>query len=225
MARLSATRVAIALALAGLLIVVAVQLISPPSPARGAGSAETGALGRAGFAYLTGLRTFAAAVLWNRLDPIMDKYEPGGLSHAQYMLPSIQLVTWLDPKFEQAYYVGQWIIARHGGTLAEAKAMTRDGIAANPRSGLLLASYAQLLQGASKTTVPSAYEWAKKAIEPGVTWHTVEDEYDEYGVLRVIFEIAHDPARVKFVKEVQKRLQPLKATDPAPPNPGFQPVP
>ncbi len=42
------------------------------------GLASTGrVLGQTGFAFLGGLRTFAAAVLWNRIEPVFHEYYQG----------------------------------------------------------------------------------------------------------------------------------------------------
>ncbi|HET6498719.1 MAG TPA: hypothetical protein VFH17_06695, partial [Coriobacteriia bacterium] len=63
---------ALALLLAGVFLALALAgqavagTLVPASEKGGAGAA----IERAGFSYLTGIRTYAAAVLWNRLDAL-----------------------------------------------------------------------------------------------------------------------------------------------------------
>lgn len=110
-----------------------------------ASSRSTAALGRTGFAYLGGLRRFAAAVLWNRLDPQSHEYYAGApLAEQVHMMPTFRLVTMLDPQFEQAYYLASWM-AWENLSHAEGIAIARQGLSANPESGMLAANLAQLL--------------------------------------------------------------------------------
>ncbi|MDZ4063912.1 MAG: hypothetical protein U1E22_04510, partial [Coriobacteriia bacterium] len=72
-------------------------------------------LGRAGFAYLSGLRVFAAYVLWNRIEPVFHGYYEGvALDQQTYALPTVNLVLALDPQFEDGYYTVAWILAQRG---------------------------------------------------------------------------------------------------------------
>lgn len=107
--------------------------------------ASTGrVLGQTGFAFLGGLRTFAAAVLWNRIEPVFHEYYSGvSLNEQKYMIPTLRLVVALDPQFTQAYYISSYIVfdASHEEGLSLAKL----GIANNPDAGVLHANLAQLL--------------------------------------------------------------------------------
>ncbi|PKQ29104.1 MAG: hypothetical protein CVT60_07060, partial [Actinobacteria bacterium HGW-Actinobacteria-10] len=82
----------------------------------GTSPVETGlAVGRATFAYLSGLRIFAAQVLWNRIEPLFHEYyEAVPLREQLYMLPTLNAVNMLDPQFQQPYYIAPWILARQG---------------------------------------------------------------------------------------------------------------
>lgn len=109
-----------------------------------AGSATT-ALGRTGFAYLGGLRRFAAAVLWNRLDPQSHEYyEDTPFAKQTHMMPTFHIVTLLDPQFEQAYYLASWL-AWTNISHTEGIGIARDGLAENPDSGMLITNLIQLL--------------------------------------------------------------------------------
>lgn len=99
------------------------------------GYTDTGRLlGRSTFAYMGGLRTFAAAVLWNRLDPQFHEYYGESLEDAAFMLPTFRLVTWLDPQFIDAYWVAPWILRREDDA-EEALAFACEGTEKNPESG------------------------------------------------------------------------------------------
>jgi len=132
--------------LAVLLIVallLAQGLAAATAPAEGL--ASTGkVLGQTGFAYLGGLRTFAAAVLWNRIEPVFHEYYGGvPLEEQTYMIPTLRLVVALNPQFAQAYYISSYMVYAHSPK--EGIALAREGLANNPESGILHANLAQLL--------------------------------------------------------------------------------
>lgn len=107
--------------------------------------AATAAVGRTGFAYLGGLRRFAAAVLWNRLDPQSHEYYADTpFSKQTHMMPTFHIVTLLDPQFEQAYYLASWL-AWENISREEGISIARDGLAENPESGMLVTNLIQLL--------------------------------------------------------------------------------
>jgi hypothetical protein len=165
--------------------------------------AQTGqAVGRAGFAYLTGLRQFAAALLWNRLDPQMHEYYGGhiGLGHMTFMLPNVKVITLLDPQFIEGYYVAPVILIESGtlpGTspqeaktrLESGLALAKEGVTNNPNSGILLESYAQLLWTEGKD-LKAAVPYAERAMGKGIVWRTDEEQWDALSVLRDLFKKA-----------------------------------
>lgn len=133
--------------LVGLVLVaflLAAQALASYSAPPG-GRASTGrVLGKTGFAYLGGLRTFAAAALWNRIEPQFHGYYSGiPIEEQVYMIPTLRLVVALDPQFSQAYYISTWILYSHSPT--EGVALARQATADNPKSGILQANLAQLL--------------------------------------------------------------------------------
>lgn len=146
-----------------------------------AGDTAGRALGRAGFAYLGGLRTFAAAVLWNRIEPVFHSYYDGvPLAEQKYMVPTLYLVTVLDPQFVQAYYlssfmVGEMVSPDTGIELA------REGVANNPRSGLLHANLAQLLYVQDKQAHrDEILKHASAALADDAVWADDEERYEGY---------------------------------------------
>jgi predicted nucleic acid-binding protein len=112
------------------------------------------------------------------------------------MLPSIKAVVTLDPQFVQAYYVAPGILI-DSGTVAGVSArdaaarakvgleLAAEGARNNPRSGLLLVSYAQLLFAANKDDA-RALQFAKSALAPGVIWRNDEEQWNMYAQVRGI---------------------------------------
>jgi len=154
------------------------------------GESGTGeVLGRASFAYLSGLRVFVAQVLWNRIDPLLHEYYSDVPLRKQiYMLTTFNAITMLDPQFEQPYYVGPWILAQEG-EVDEALDLAAQGVENNPDSGLLRASYAQmiLLFG---DDLELAVEQADIAAGDSVAWADKIEQHDAYGVLRFVYSKA-----------------------------------
>ncbi len=129
-------------------------------------------IGQTSYAYLGGLRTFAAAVLWNRLEPLFhDYYGDRSVDELVEFLPTMRLVQMLDPQFEQAYYNSSFILARRGrmdDALSISPARASRTI---PSSGLLLANYAQLLLiQDKKANLPEMLKLAEQGMRPDVRW-------------------------------------------------------
>jgi len=155
-----------------------------PAGAPGLSTGQT--VGRAGFAYLTGLRVFAAQVLWNRIEPIFHEYYGGiPLEDQTYMLTTFNLVTLLDPQFDQPYYVGPWILARAGHEQAAIE-LASKGVKNLPESGLLHAAYAQILLLFSKD-LDLAVEQADIAMSDTVVWSGAIEQHDAYGTVRAVY--------------------------------------
>lgn len=182
-------RPGIAFAVVGVLVAVVLggqQMADATLPEQqSASTAEV--MGRAGFAYLTGVRTFAAAVLWNRLDPIYHEYyHDKTLDEQVQTLPTIKLVTMLAPDFEDAYNVGAWIVANRGLT-AEALQLAREGTEHNPRSGVLRVNYAQILWLYGDDP-DEAVAQADIAFEGDAEWRDLFEQHDGYALLRTLYE-------------------------------------
>lgn len=172
------------------------------------GVATTGrVLGRTGYAYLGGLRTFAAALLWNRLDPIFHGYYHENFNRDFVVfMPSIRLVLALDPQFQQAYYVASYFLA-DSGRVDTGAALAKEGIANNPTSGLLRANYIEILRIQDpKKNLPMMLEQAKVGVQPNMTYANIDDAYESLGVFRAVFTQTHDPKMVETLIAVQKQL-------------------
>ena len=211
----TATVLAIVLALALVLGGQALADVAAPDVPNGALTGQ--AMGRAGFAYLTGLRQFAAALLWNRLEPQMHQYYGGvGLGKMGFMLPSIKAIVTLDPQFVEAYYVAPEILIdsglEPGVSPAEAAIrlqtgldLAKEGAENNPKSGIALSSYAELLYTRGKD-LQAALPYALAALQPGVVWRTDEEQWDQYAVLKAIFQQDGDWVRVHEVQAVRDAI-------------------
>jgi hypothetical protein len=170
--------------------------------------ADTGrAIGRAGFAYLTGVRTFIAAVLWNRLDPQFHEYYSGvSLSDQIYMMPTINAITTLDPQFIDAYYVAAWILTSRGQP-EEGLELAALGVENNPRSGILRTSYAQILH-LHAGDIDGAIAQADIALQDG-TWRNAFEQHDNYAILKSIYKAAGDTAKVDQLDAEIERIDEL----------------
>lgn len=168
------------------------------------GRAATGRLvGRTSFAYLTGIRTYVAAVLWARLDPINDGYYQSlPLGQKRFLLPSIRMVTLLDPQFQEPYFVGPWILFE-AGLKGQAYQLARDGIAANPGSGWMHGSLTQLLVAEGR--YPEAAREADLALAGA--WPNDQDRYELLGTLEVAYNKTGQRAKAVAVAAEKLRLE------------------
>lgn len=178
------------------------------------GRETNAAVGRAASSYLTGVKRYAAAALWNRIDPIMHRYYLGDpLGDMRYMLSSIAMVEALDPGFTQSYYVGSWILIQND-RLDDGLRMAQRGVREVPTSGLLLANLAQI-QYLFAEDNDGALDTALAALEPAVEWTSASEQYDGYVVFRDVFKAA---GRADLVSRMDADLARLDAEIESNPN-------
>jgi tetratricopeptide (TPR) repeat protein len=162
-------------------------------------------LGRTGDAYLSGLRIFAALVIWNKLEPQFDGYYGSlALSGQRFLLPNLRLVLFLDPQFVQAYYDVPWILADNG-RVDEALDVARQGIADNPKSGLLRMAYAQYLF-VFKKDVRSAAVQADRALAPGMQWRDELEFWENARIAEDIYNAAGQTGKADRMRAVLDQL-------------------
>lgn len=166
------------------------------------GQDTNAAVGRAASSYLTGIRRYGAALLWNRLDPIMHGYYAGvSLTEQRYMLSTIAMVEALDPGFVQSYYVGTWVLIQND-RLDDGLAMAERGVQEVPTSGLLLTNLAQIQYLYAKD-LDSALDTALSGLGPDVVWDSASDQYTGYAVFRDVFKTAgRDDLYEKMIAEI-----------------------
>ena len=200
------TRTLLVLAVVGCLVLaLAGQAATDRLVTGSAGEDTTEAVGRAASSYLTGIRVFVAAVVWNRIDPLMHNYYSGvGLSDQRYMLSTIALVEALDPTFVQSYYVGSWILVRND-RVADGLDMAARGVEKNPTSGLLYANLAQL-QLLYGQDLEAALATAKAALGSDVEWESASDQYTAYAEFRDVFDAAGEVTLSESMSEELTRL-------------------
>lgn len=167
------------------------------------GRADTGELiGGTTSSYLTGLKRFAAAALWNRMDPVFHNYYPGmALDDQLYMLPTIAMVQALDPQLVQPFYIGSWMLIRND-RLEEGVAMAERGALENPDAGILYVNLAQL-QMLYADDLPAAVDTGTQVLEREMWWSDFEEKYNAYPILRAIFKAA---GRDDLVQRVEEEL-------------------
>ena len=209
-------------------IILGAQALAAASAPPGRTASTGRLLGQTGFAYLGGLRTFAAAVLWNRLEPQFHQYGQGkAVDQRLEFMPATRIVQLLDPQFQQAYYVSAWVLAKRG-RFDDAIAIARDGIRNNPNAGLMRANLVQVLMlQDKKKNLPRMLEESKAGLREGMTWASLDDQYEGYGVFRAVFELAGDTVTAERLKQAQQDLANLGAAigvdrdqQPAPAVPG-----
>ena len=184
------------------------QLLAHSSAPAGGVSSTGRVIGQTGYAYLGGLRTFGAALLWNRLDPIFHEYYSANFNRDFVVfMPSIRLVIALDPQFVQAYYTASYYLAR-GGKVDQGVALALEGIRNNPTSGLLRANYIEVLQIASpKKNLAKMLEQARMGIGANMTYANSDDEFEAYGVFRSVFVRSGDTQTAAVLAKAQERLR------------------
>lgn len=173
------------------------------------GLASTGRIiGQSSFAYLGGLRTFAAAVLWNRLEPLFHGYYGDrSVDALVQFLPTMRLVQILDPQFEQSYYNSSFILARRG-KMDVALTIAREGIKNNPRSGLLLANYAQLLLiQDKKANLPEMLKLADQGVQQDILWANSDDQFEGYGIFKTVYDLAGNRRMSDALRNAQAILK------------------
>ena len=193
-------------------LLLGAQAVASASAPAGATTSTGRAIGQASFAYLSGLRTFTAAVLWNRLDPQYHAYYRGmAFKKRIQMLPTLRIIQALDPQFQQAYYIAAFMLAERGD-FVEAISVAEDGVRNNPRAGLMRANLVQVLIMQDKVkNLSRALEAARAGIAPDMTFDNSDDEFDSYVSFRTPFQISKD---TKAVASINKRLAELRAKKP-----------
>ncbi|TLM97322.1 MAG: hypothetical protein FDZ75_04765 [Actinobacteria bacterium] len=192
------------------LVVIVVGQATASATAPSTFSATGRTIGAVGFSYLTGLRTFVAATLWNRIEPLFHTYyENIPFERQRFMMPTLRMVTWLDPQFVQAYSIASWVLFKSNKP-ATGIAIARDGLAHNPDSGLAHAALAQLLfiEGFDKHRA-ELIALSRRIASSEVVWTDDEDEFEGLAVARDIFIKSGDAVRLNYV---ETRLAELRAS-------------
>ena len=154
-------------------------------------------------------------MLWNRLDPQYHMYYADrALKENKQLLPTIRLVQALDPQFVQSYYNGAWIVAELGD-FSTALDLAHDGITNNPTSGLLRASYIQLLlyreQGPHHEPQPvhagQIVAQADVGTRDGIVWVNDAEKFEGYAVFAAAYRIAGVKEKARAAQAVVDELR------------------
>lgn len=92
--------------------------------------------------FMGGFRSIAAAYIWLKADQIHHDFY-GDLKREQELMPLYRILTWLDPHFEDAYYVGSYMLFLFGKK-QEGLAFAKEGIEMNPDSAKLYYNLAEI---------------------------------------------------------------------------------
>ena len=154
------------------------------------GTADAGELiGGTTSSYLTGIKRFAAAALWNRMDPVFHNYYSGvSLDDQLYMLPTIAMVQALDPHLVQPYYIGAWMLVRNDRA-EDGIAMAERGLEYNPEAGVLYVNLAQILSLYSDD-VDQAVEIGERVLDPNMQWTDPVEMHNGYAAVGAVFRQA-----------------------------------
>lgn len=208
---LAALAVCLVLALGG-------QAVADALVPSASGAATDAAVGRAASSYLTGLRSYVAAAMWNRIDPLLHRYYDGvALDDQRYMLSTIAIVEWLDPHTVRAFSLGAWLLVRND-RVQQGIAMAEDGLKNNPNDAIAFASLAQILWLYGDKQ--QAYDVAERAMGDEVVWPGPNESYSWLAMLHDMFEkqgnqtlAAEATSRMKYLEE--KHGSSLGASDEA----------
>lgn len=190
-----------------LCVLVSAQAVASVTASTEGRSATGQVLGKTGFAFIGGLRTFAAAVLWNRLDPIHDGYyQEKSVAEQTFMLPSLRLITILDPQFVHAYYYAAYAVASTGDQEGGI-AVAREGVAQNPESGLMRANLVQMLMMEDKTkNLPEMVRLSKEGIAKGMRYDSTDDAFESFVIFRTAFTLDGDDELAARLEEASAEL-------------------
>lgn len=176
----------IAALLACLLLVLGGQALADTTTAD-MGTADAGeVIGGTTSSYLTGLKRFAAAALWNRMDPVFHNYYEGvPLDKQTYMLPTIAMVQMLDPHLVQPYYIGSWMLI-NSDRYEDGMTMAERGLAENPDSGILRVNLAQLVSLYTEDSA-RAVELGAYVLDHEMQWTDATEMHNAYATLGAMF--------------------------------------
>jgi len=200
----------VALVLAALLalaVIVGAQSLANASAPPVTQTSQSKVIGQAGFAYLGGVRVMLAGLIYQRLDPQFHQYGTSQILNRIDLIDSLRLIQALNPQLEQPYYYVAFVLMLKGRQSA-ALAVAREGIANNPTSGLLRANYVQLLMMQNKkANLPEMLKQTKIGLGKGMTYSSVDDEYESYGIFRTAFIIAGDKQMAQALNAAQRDLE------------------
>lgn len=198
----------VALATAALLaVLIAAQAVAFASSPDASTAGMARAVGSTGFAYLYGLRTFAAAVLWNRVEPLYhDYYSDKPLSEQYELMPTAWIVQKLDPQFEQPYYIAAYVIAK-SGDVDRGLDIAREGVENNPDSGLLRASYAQILLLMADDPAGARKQVDAALLNPDTTWADDADRFEALAIFATVLDATGAPETAAVLRSENARMR------------------
>ena len=182
------------------------QAIADATIADVSGADTTAAVGRAASSYLTGIRTYVAAALWNRIDPLMHHYYGGvEFKDLRYALTTIAIAQWLDPHATDSYYTGSFMLMEND-RVDQGITMAERGVEANPRSGLLLMNLAQIRLIYQDDTEGAA-QLAEAALGADTTWTDVAEKANAYLIMASVLDASGHPDEAAVARAEVERIK------------------
>lgn len=151
--------------------------------------------------FLGSLRTVAAAYLWLKVDEIHHEYY-GDLAREQELMPYYRLITWLDPKWIDAYYVGSYMLYIYKQPEESIK-FAEEGVKLNPKSAKLNFNLGQLY------ILTRDYQKALPYLEKALT--LTQDKREKFVTYQLLYLALKNSGKESEARGVLKIIEKLKA--------------
>lgn len=145
---------------------------------------------------LGGVKTAIAAYLWIRIDHIHDEYY-GDLREESELMPLYRIITWLDHRFEDAYYVGSYMLYQQNHP-EEGWRFALEGLRLNPKS-----AYMEFNVGQLALVFRKDYKGAVRHLERSValSGNDYRTKFSALSNLRTAYLKAGKPAKAEKTAE------------------------
>ncbi len=156
--------------------------------------------GQNAWKFLGSLRTVAAAYLWLKVDRIHHEYY-GDLAREQELIPYYRIITWLDPKWVDAYYVGSYMLYMFKQPQESIK-FAEEGVKFNPKSAKLNFNLGQLLILTRQYS--KAFPYLQKALI------LAKDKREKLAIYQLMYVSLKNSGKQSEAEKILKSLEKLK---------------
>ncbi len=157
--------------------------------------------GQNAWKFLGSLRTIAAAYLWLKVDRIHHEYY-GDLSQEQELIPYYRIITWLDPRWVDAYYVGSYMLYMYKKP-EESLKFAEEGVRFNPNSAKLNFNIGQLY------VLTKQHQKALPYLKKTLT--LAQDKREKFAIYQLLYVVFKNTGKQSEARETLKILEKLKA--------------
>lgn len=156
--------------------------------------------GQNAWKFLGSLRTITAAYLWLKVDHIHHEYY-GDLSREQELVPYYRIITWLDPKWVDAYYVGSYLLYMYKQPEESIK-FAEEGVKFNPDSARLNFNLGQLY------VLTKQYQKSLPYLNKALS--LARDKRDKFATYQLLYVAYKNTGRQLEAKKTLKTIEKLK---------------